>query len=378
MADEDRVSRYRANLHDEQDSSYLYRVLADVEPDERLSGVYRRLAETEEKHLRFWEQKIREAGQTVPERRVGWRTRVLGWLARRFGPQFVLPTVAAQEQVDSGNYAAQSETSGTLMPSEEHSHARLLREMSTGSSPGLEGGAIARLEGRRHRAASGGNSLRAAVLGANDGLLSNFSLVMGVIGAAFSSQIVLITGLAGLLAGSGSMAMGEWISVRTSRELYERQVSIEEQEIVEVPAEEEEELALIYEAKGLPEGQARTLAARLMADRKSALDTLSREELGIDPEELGGSARGAAVSSYALFAVGAIVPVFPFFFLAGWPAIVTSALASVAGLFGLGAATTLFTGRSVLLAGTRQVIVGAAAATLTYVLGAILGASVGG
>lgn len=378
MANEDPISRYRANLDDEQDSAYLYRVLADVEPDERLSGVYRRLAETEEKHLRFWELKIREAGQTVPERRVGWRTRVLGWLARRFGPQFVLPTVAAQEQVDSGGYATQSETSSTLMPSEERSHARLLRDISSGTSAGLEGGAIARLEGRRHRAASGGNALRAAVLGANDGLLSNFSLVMGVIGAAFSSHTILITGLAGLLAGSGSMAMGEWISVRTSRELYERQVSIEEQEIAEVPDEEEEELALIYEAKGLPDDQARTLAARLMADRKSALDTLSREELGIDPEELGGSARGAAVSSYVLFAVGAIVPVFPFFFLTGWPAIATSVLASAAGLFGLGAATTVFTGRSVLLAGSRQVLVGAAAATLTYVLGAILGTSVGG
>jgi VIT1/CCC1 family predicted Fe2+/Mn2+ transporter len=378
MANEDPISRYRANLDDEQDSAYLYCVLADVEPDERLAGVYRRLAETEEKHLRFWEQKIRDAGQTVPERRVGWRTRVLGWLARRFGPQFVLPTVAAQEQVDSGCYATQSETSSTLMPSEERSHARLLRDISSGTSAGLEGGAIARLEGRRHRAASGGNALRAAVLGANDGLLSNFSLVMGVIGAAFSSETILITGLAGLLAGSGSMAMGEWISVRTSRELYERQVSIEEQEIAEVPAEEEEELALIYEAKGLPEDQARTLAARLMADRKSALDTLSREELGIDPEELGGSARGAAVSSYVLFAVGAIVPVFPFFFLTGWPAIATSVLASAAGLFGLGAATTVFTGRSVLLAGSRQVLVGAAAATLTYVLGVILGTSVDG
>jgi vacuolar iron transporter family protein len=378
MAGEDQVSRYRANLEDEQNSAYLYRILADVEPDERLSGVYRRLAETEEKHLQFWEQKIREAGETVPERWVDWRTRVLGWLVRRFGPQFVLPTIAAQEQVDSGCYATQSETSSTLMPSEERSHARLLRDISSGTSAGLEGGAIARLEGRRHRAASGGNALRAAVLGANDGLLSNFSLVMGVIGAAFSSQTILITGLAGLLAGSGSMAMGEWISVRTSRELYERQVSIEEQEIAEVPAEEEEELALIYEAKGLPEDQARTLAARLMADRKSALDTLSREELGIDPEELGGSARGAAVSSDVLFAVGAIVPVFPFFFLTGWPAIAISVLASAAGLFGLGAATTVFTGRSVLLAGSRQVLVGAAAATLTYVLGAIPGTSVGG
>jgi VIT1/CCC1 family predicted Fe2+/Mn2+ transporter len=378
MADEDRISRYQANLDDEQNSAYLYRVLADVESDERLSRVYRRLAETEEKHFRFWEERLRKAGEVVPERRVGWRTRVLGWLAKRFGPQFVLPTIDAQEQADSGDYATQPETSDTHMPSEEGSHARLLREISTGSSTGLEGGAIARLEGRRHSAASGGNALRAAVLGANDGLLSNFSLVMGVIGAAFSNQTILITGLAGLLAGAGSMAMGEWISVQTSRELYGRQVRIEEQEIAEVPAEEEEELALIYEAKGLPEDQARSLAAHLMADRKSALDTLSREELGIDPEELGGSARGAAVSSYVLFAVGAIVPVFPFLFLSGWLAIAASALASVIGLFGLGAATTLFTGRSVFLAGSRQVLVGAAAAALTYVLGAVLGTAVGG
>jgi VIT1/CCC1 family predicted Fe2+/Mn2+ transporter len=378
MADEDRLSRYRNNLDDEHNSAYLYRVLADVESDERLSRVYRRLAETEEKHLRFWEERLREAGEAVPEHQVGWRTRVLGWLAKRFGPQFVLPTIDAQEQADSGDYATQPETRGTRMPSEEGSHARLLREISTGSSMGLEGGTIARLEGRRHRAASGGNALRAAVLGANDGLLSNFSLVMGVIGAAFSNLTILITGLAGLLAGAGSMAMGEWISVQTSRELYGRQVRIEEQEIAELPAEEEEELALIYQAKGLSEDEARSLAARLMSDRKSALDTLSREELGIDPEELGGSAWGAAVSSYVLFAVGAIVPVFPFLFLTGWVAVATSALASVIGLFILGAATTLFTGRSVLLAGSRQVLIGAAAAALTYVLGTLLGTSMGG
>ncbi len=142
--------------------------------------------------------------------------------------------------------------------------------------------------------------------------------------------------------------------------------------------EGEEELALIYEAKGLPEEQARSLAARLMADQKSALDALSKEELGIDPEDLGGSARGAAAYSYVLFALGAIVPVFPFLFLAGWPAVAASALASLAGLFAIGAAITLFTGRSVFFSGARQILVGAAAAALTYGLGALLGVSVGG
>jgi VIT1/CCC1 family predicted Fe2+/Mn2+ transporter len=372
------LGRYRANWQDEVDSAALYRVLADVEDEEGLAEVYRRLAEAEERHARFWEKRMEEAGEPAPERRVGRRTRVLGWLARRFGPQFVLPTINESEQADTTGYDGQPEAAGTSLPSEERSHARLLREISGYSPAGLAGGAVARLEGRRHRAASGGNALRAAVLGANDGLLSNFSLVMGVAGAAFSSQTILITGLAGLLAGAGSMAMGEWISVQSARELYGRQIGVERQELLEVPEEEEEELALIYRSKGLPEDQARALAARLMADRETALDTLSREELGIDPEELGGSASGAAVSSYPLFCVGAVVPVLPFLFIGGWPAVVASALASAVGLFGLGAAITLFTGRSVLFSGGRQVLIGAAAATFTYGLGLLLGVSVGG
>jgi VIT1/CCC1 family predicted Fe2+/Mn2+ transporter len=258
------------------------------------------------------------------------------------------------------------------MPGEERSHARLLRTITGG----LEGSAVAQLEGR-HRATSG-NALRAAVLGANDGLLSNFSLVMGVAGAQLAGQAILITGLAGLLAGAGSMAMGEWISVQSSRELYTRQIRVEAAEIAEVPDEEEEELALIYQAKGLPETQARSMAARIMADQATALDTLSREELGIDPQELGGSAYEAAITSFVLFAIGAIVPVAPFIFLAGWLAVVTSAVLSALALFGIGAAITLMTGRSVLLSGMRQVVIGGAAAALTYALGTLLGVAIHG
>jgi VIT1/CCC1 family predicted Fe2+/Mn2+ transporter len=258
------------------------------------------------------------------------------------------------------------------MPGEERSHARLLRTISGG----LEGSAVAQLEGR-HRATSG-NALRAAVLGANDGLLSNFSLVMGVAGAQLAGQAILITGLAGLLAGAGSMAMGEWISVQSSRELYTRQIRVEAGEIEEVPDEEEEELALIYQAKGLPEAQARAMAARIMSDPATALDTLSREELGIDPQELGGSAYEAAITSFVLFAIGAIVPVAPFIFLSGWLAVVTSAVLSALALFGIGAAITLMTGRSVLFSGTRQVVIGIAAAALTYGLGTLLGVAMHG
>jgi VIT1/CCC1 family predicted Fe2+/Mn2+ transporter len=216
------------------------------------------------------------------------------------------------------------------------------------------------------------------VLGANDGLVSSFSLVMGVAGAQLEPHTILLTGLAGILAGAGSMAMGEWISVQSARELATRQIAAEEHELTEAPEEEEEELALIYEAKGMTPEQARTLAGRLMTDRGSALDTLAREELGIDPEELGGSAYIAAASSCLLFALGALPPVLPFAFLTGWTAIIASVILSILGLFLIGAAITVFTGRSVAFSGSRQVVIGLAAAALSYGLGRLFGVAIGG
>lgn len=367
------AERHLANWQDEIDSAALYRALADVESDPRLADVYRRLAATEERHAGFWEEKLRAAGARVPERRPGWRARLLIALARRFGTQLVLPTLDDLERADSRGYDEQPESRDTAMPAEERSHARLLRSLS--GSAGVEGAALGRLEGR-HRAASG-NALRAAVLGANDGLLSNFSLVMGVAGAQVPAKTVLVTGLAGLLAGAGSMAMGEWVSVQSARELAGHQLEIEAREIEEIPDEEREELALIYEAKGLGAEQARELAARQISDRSTALDTLAREELGIDPEELGGSPSVAAATSFVLFAIGAIVPVIAFFFLSGTPAVVVSAGLSAAGLFAIGALITVFTGRGALFSGGRQVVIGGAAAALTYAVGRLIGGAVG-
>jgi VIT1/CCC1 family predicted Fe2+/Mn2+ transporter len=373
---EDGLTAYLTSRQDEIDSAALYRALSEAEENPELAQVYARLAEVEEEHAAFWEEKLREAGQEVPPRRVGWRSRTLAMLARRFGPQLVVPTISSMERADSHAYANQEETSGTPLPSQERSHARLLRTIAGPASGGLEGGAVARLEGR-HRATSG-NALRAAVLGANDGLLSNFSLVMGVAGAALSAQSILITGLAGLLAGAGSMAMGEWISVQSSRELYERQISIEAEELRTIPDEEEEELALIYQAKGVPEEQARQMASRIVSDERTALDTLAREELGIDPEELGGSPWTAASTSFVLFAVGAIVPVLPFVFFSGIGAVAFSVILSALALFGIGALITLMTGRSVLYSGMRQVVVGLAAAALTYGVGSLIGTAIVG
>jgi VIT1/CCC1 family predicted Fe2+/Mn2+ transporter len=201
---------------------------------------------------------------------------------------------------------------------------------------------------------------------------------MGVAGASTDSRAILVAGVAGLLAGAFSMALGEWISVQSSRELYERQIAIERSELQAIPDEEQEELALIYQAKGLPEAQARDLAARLIADSSSALDTLAREELGVDPEELGGSAWEAALTSFLLFALGAIIPVASFLFLGGIPAIAVSVALSALGLFGIGALITLLTGRSVLYSGTRQMLIGLAAAGIAYGIGRLIGVAVGG
>jgi VIT1/CCC1 family predicted Fe2+/Mn2+ transporter len=236
---------------------------------------------------------------------------------------------------------------------------------------------VAQMEGR-HKA-SGGNALRAAVLGANDGLVSILSLVMGVAGANMNSHNVFIAGIAGLLAGAGSMALGEWLSVQSSRELYAHQIKIEKEELEGNPAEEQEELALIYQAKGLSEARARELSAAIMTtDKNSILDTLAREELGIDPQELGGSAYVAAFTSFFLFALGALFPLLPFAFLSGNIAVYTSMGVSAIALFLVGAAITLMTGRNIFYSGSRQVIIGLAAAIITYGIGKLIGVSVGG
>ncbi|HEY9088943.1 MAG TPA: VIT1/CCC1 transporter family protein, partial [Anaerolineaceae bacterium] len=224
----------------------------------------------------------------------------------------------------------------------------------------------------------GGNALRAAVLGANDGLVSNLSLVMGVAGAALASQQILITGLAGMLAGAISMALGEWLSVQSSRELYANQIAIEREEIEAAPEEEAEELALIYESRGLEREVARSMARQIMSNREHALETLAREELGVDPEELGGSAWVAAGTSFLLFSLGAIIPVAAFFFLSGVSAIIVSIALSTLGLFLVGAATSLFTGRGLLFSGMRMVIFGLAAAAVTFGIGRLVGVSLAG
>jgi VIT1/CCC1 family predicted Fe2+/Mn2+ transporter len=288
----------------------------------------------------------------------------------------VLPVVKTLEVIGREQYDEQPETRNTTMPDQERSHARLLAQLARRPRTEWDGGVYARLEGRHGSGA--GNVLRAAVLGVNDGLVSNASLVMGAAGAAFSSRTLLVTGLAGMLAGACSMAMGEWLSVQSARELYEKQLATEADELAEVPDEEREELILIYQAKGLSHHEAQTVADRVMSNRATALETLGREELGIDPGSLGGSAWAAAGSSFAVFMAGAAVPVAPFFFTGGTRAIALSAVLTAAALFLVGAAITLFTGRSAVGSGLRQLAIGVAAAAITFGLGRLLGVALGG
>jgi VIT1/CCC1 family predicted Fe2+/Mn2+ transporter len=370
------IMRYQANLQDERDSSTLYRALASAEKDPHLAEIYRRLAGVEERHAGRWEEYLRENGQPISPYRPGWRIRMLVFLAGRFGAATVLPMVTSMEANASHTYDLQPEAQALGMPAEERSHARVFGYLRGVTRGGIAGSTLAQLEGR-HRNTGGGNALRAAVLGASDGLTSNMSLVMGVAGADLSGHTIFLTGIAGLFAGALSMAIGEWLSVQSARELYAHQIDVERAELRDVPEEEREELTLIYQAKGLAENEAQDLATRLLSDESTALDTLAREELGINPGELGGSAWQAAITSFLLFAAGAIIPAAPFAFGGGLAIVAISLALSVVGLFIIGAGITLTTGVPLLKAGGRQVLFGLMAAAITFGLGRLVGGALG-
>jgi vacuolar iron transporter family protein len=368
------IERYRTNYLAEKDGSELYQSLAATEKDPHLAELYRRMAETEQRHANIWADYLRNSGEPVPTYTAGWRTRMIIWLAKRFGVNSVLPMVSSMESGASHDYDTQPEARAAGMPKDERSHERLFRSVEI-TGGGVAGPALARFEGR-HRG-TGGNALRAAVLGASDGLTTNLSLVMGVAGANLPGHTILFTGLAGMLAGALSMSIGEWLSVQSARELYTHQIAVERQELLEMPEEEREELALIYEAKGIDRETANRMAERIMSQGEAALDTLAREELGIDPEELGGSAWTASIMSFILFAIGAIIPVIPFAFGSGIVAVLISLLLGTLGFFIIGVGITLTTGAPLLKSAGRQILLGLAAAAITFGLGSLVGGRLG-
>ena len=340
-----------SSWHEEKQSAWLYRVMAEVEPDTKKNMLFASLADSAESQALIWVEQMQQAGESVPAAfRPSLRARLVGALLHLLGPRAIKPALAAMKVRGVSVYSAPT-------PAHYHPMPRSVEEV-----------------GGRHRGAGSGGNLRAAVFGVNDGLVSNASLILGVAGATADAKMILTSGVAGLLAGALSMAAGEYISMRSQRELFEYQIALEQAELEEYPEEETEELALIYHARGVPMAQARALAAELMKDPNHALDTLAREELGLNPDDLG-SPWGAAISSFLAFTGGAIISLLPFLFGMAQGAVVTAALLSGVGLFAVGAVLSLFTGRHALLSGLRMVLIGGGAGAVTYLIGSLLGVS---
>jgi vacuolar iron transporter family protein len=361
------ANRFRALLSSERRSADLYSGLADAATGERRE-VLSQLAAVERRHAAHWVDKLRQLGESVPDRRgPGVRTTVLSWIARRFSIDAVLTYLERAEQADAGLYDGDPDAT-VGMAVDERSHARVLIRMRSTND--------ARTEREPWHRSDRSGALRAAVFGVNDGLVSNASLVMGFAGSGAASTVIMFAGLAGLLAGAFSMAAGEYISMRSQREAYEREIELEAIELRDDPDAEAEELALIYRAKGLDAQQAAQAAAAIMKDRDVALDTMAREELGLDPDELG-SPWSAAISSLFAFALGAVVVVLPYLLGSGRAALICAIAFAGLALFGVGAAIGVLNGRGAWRSGARQLLIGGTAALLVFGIGHVLGASAG-
>jgi VIT1/CCC1 family predicted Fe2+/Mn2+ transporter len=339
---------------EEQRSAYLYRACADAENGTVRAELFRRLAGEAEAQSAIWRAQLTARGHPAPGPFVpDARTRLVASLVQWLGPRRLRNVLAAMKVRGMAVYSA--------APPAEPGHT---------APP-----AGATFE-RRHRGLGGGGNLRAGVFGVNDGLVSNASLILGVAGATGDVRIIVLSGVAGMAAGAFAMAAGEYVSVRSQRELYEHQIALERDELKQYPEAEAQELALIYAAKGLPVKQADRLAKRLVADPENALDTLAREELGLNPGELG-SPIGAAVSSLLAFAAGAFVPLAPYLLAPNAAALGWVIGLTAVGLFGVGATLSLFTGRRALYSGARMLALGALAGGLTYAIGRLLGVAAG-
>jgi VIT1/CCC1 family predicted Fe2+/Mn2+ transporter len=336
---------------EEKQSAYLYRLVSDAESGTPRQILFLELAKAADDQAELWAREIRKSGASVPpDYRPDLRTRVVGRLVTMLGPRHLRPVLAAMKVRGMSLYS-KAEV-GHAIPTQ-------LSEV-----------------GRRHQGMGQGGTLRAAVFGVNDGLVSNASLIMGVAGATMDAGVIVLSGVAGLLAGAFSMAAGEYVSMRSQREMFEYQIGLERAELDQYPQEEAAELALIFEHKGMDKVEAKKLADKLIADPDRALDTLAREELGLNPDDLG-SPWGAAISSFLAFAAGAILPLLPFLFLGPKQGLFVAVGLTAAALFAVGAALSLFTGRNAWLGGLRMLGIGGAAGAATYLIGKVLGVTLG-
>lgn len=370
------LKKFKEQLQIEVDTAFLYDSIASIQGDENLTKVLQSLASIEKGHAKHMLDKVlifdSNYKMPLPSSKAKFQLK----LGKLFGYSSIISSLASIEKQYAVNLVKNKIQKGEKPTGFEHNHLDIIEAVNKNSALNVSGSLLSKFESR-HKSV-GGNALRAAVLGSNDGLVSNMSLVMGVAGAAVSNNTILLTGIAGLLAGAISMALGEWLSVQSSRELNLRQIELETEELEASPEEEKKELVLLYQAKGMNALEAQKLADKAFENSQSAIDAIITEELGIDKEELGGSAWEAAIASFVLFSIGAIIPLYPFMVLEGNNAILLSIASSVVALFGIGAAITLLTGKGILFSGTRQVAFGLAAAAITYGIGSLIGVSLAG
>lgn len=341
------MSDPHASWQEEKRSAWLYRVVAECEHGSTREALFNELARSADTQAAIWLRALTQAGKPPPRAyRPDLRTRLVALLTRTFTPRAMRGVLAAMKVRGMALY--------------------------TQAPPRATPTRVSEI-GKRHQNGVSGNALRAGVFGVNDGLVSNAALIYGVAGAAQEPTVIVLTGVAGLLAGAFSMAAGEYVSVRAQREMFEYQIGLERDELEKYPQEEAAELALIYAAKGMPHDDAQRVATALMEDPARALDTLAREELGLNPDELG-SPWMAAMSSFAAFTAGAALPLLPF--LLGYSRALPASIALTAlGLFIVGASMSLFTGRHALFSGARMLAIGGGAGLATYFIGTWLGVS---
>ncbi len=369
---EPRTDLWLQNLIDERDGAALYEGLALHEKDQGKAASFRELAEAERRHADVWIRKLEKAGVAIPPDRPSSRIRALIWLGRRLGSDAVVPMILDAEAGDADKYDAQGGDASAIAD-EERAHRVVLAGMGKDKPTGARD--LIAVRERWHGASVHAGSIRAAIFGMNDGLVSNLSLILGVAGAGMPAGTVMVTGIAGLLAGAFSMAAGEYTSVASQRDLLARQVALEKREIEEAPEEEAAELALIFKQKGLSTEEASRVAAGLLKNPAAAADTLVREELGLDPDDLG-SPMGAAVSSFLMFSVGAVVPLAPFLITSGTPAVVSASVLAGAVLAGVGGLVGFLSGTSIPRSALRMLGLAALAAGITYAVGRAFGATV--
>ncbi|MCC7261302.1 MAG: VIT1/CCC1 transporter family protein [Candidatus Latescibacteria bacterium] len=361
----DETSRWLHHWQDEADAAFLYQHLAELERDPRRQQLYQRLAGVEQRHAELWKRILAERGLAHEQPSPSMRARLMLWLARRFGPSFLLPMLFRDEGHETRNYLALYRRSGAdrtrdtayTLAKESAQHARTLGELV--GAPGEPW----------HHLESGG-ILRNVVYGFNDGLTANFGLVAGVIGAAVDPHLILVTGLAGTLADALSMGSSGYLAAKSEQEVYTHEIAIEREELRLMPELEEEELTLIYAAKGMDEGEAKELARRVMADPERALEELITNELQISPPRSSPMKEGWITGTAT--AVGALIPVAPFLLLQGEAAIWLSFASAMLAHFAVGAARSVFTGLSLLRSGLEMLGVGMGVAALGYVVGDVL------